>query len=844
MFNSRIFLAFMLFIKLVSAQAQNTDTWAIEYNLFDRFSSNAMLDLRYLNENTAGENGFIQRAADGRSFVDGQGKPIRFWATNGGDITRNMSDGDLARYARFLAKMGVNMIRYHGGVHPKSANAKLDEPDLSEINSIWRVVAAMKKEGIYTVISPFWPGFVDEMPAAWGLGQYQGKIQPWALMYFNDRMKNAYKKWLEVLYTRVNPYTNIALKDDPAVALIQIKNEDSVLFWTIQAVKDDLKALIEQKFHDWAKAKYTSIDEAYKAWDGVKISTDNPAAGRLGTYIIWEATQPQTGGKAKRVSDQVQFLAEHQRAFYTDIIQHIRGLGCKQLINASNWKTASTALLDDAERWSNAATDVMAVNRYYDPQHTGENNGWRIDPGHKFVGSSVLYSPEKFPINIRQIEDKPYLVTESGWNLPNQYQAEGPFLTAAYLSLTGVDGFFWFQLSTTGVDPSPYFSFTNFPGGQKAMHRWNASIPGQIMLMPANALLYRKGYVQEGKPVVEEGRSFASMWQRKLPLIAEEDSFDPNRDSWDNIGNPAQTELPPIAFLAGPVRVKHGLAQDEKKLAPELSGLLNLRSKTVNSITGQLKWDYKNGICTMDAPSAQGVTGFLKKGAPQVKLSAVQINSDNDYAAINVVAMDDKPLTSAEKILVQVGTTYRPTNWAETPDKVTIGSSQVDGFRVVNTGRMPWLAAKTRCTISINNQTVKAAYALDINGYLQKEIYVARTANGVSINVPENTMYLVLNTNTPQVTTSVRETGLSALINIFPNPSPGEITLELPSNIDFIKCLHVSNADGRRVRTFYNLSPGRNTFDLGNLPSGLYTAELLKENGKVAARKKIVVSGE
>jgi len=167
----------------------------------------------------------------------------------------------------------------------------------------------------------------------------------------------------------------------------------------------------------------------------------------MALYIIWEATQNQTGGKQLRLTDQIQFLAETQRAFYQEIYQHYRAIGCKQLINGSNWKPADAALLMDAERWTNSVADVIATNRYYSPGHTGykstpDNSAWRIDPGHYYEGKSVLLAPEKLPINIKQPVRHPVVVTESGWNLPHKYQAEGPFLIAAYMSLTGVDAFY------------------------------------------------------------------------------------------------------------------------------------------------------------------------------------------------------------------------------------------------------------------------------------------------------------------------------------------------------------------------------------------------------------------
>lgn len=830
-------LPFLIFLFSIQVALAQSNDWLVRYTE-DKFSSDALLDLRYLNETLAGESGFVRKSGDGRGFVLGNGQPVRFWAVNGGDVTKDWTDVRVANYARFLAKMGVNMVRYHGNICPRPTNPNLNEPDMAEINNIWRVVEAMKREGIYTVISPFWAGFVNEMPAAWGLGEYQGAVQPWALMYFNDRFKNAYKKWLEVLYTRPNPRTGLALKDDPAVALIQIKNEDSVLFWTIQGVKNDLKEVIEKLFFRWATAKYGTAQAALAAWNNVGTPTDNIAAQRFGIYIIYEATIPQTGGQAKRVNDMVQFLTEHQRNFYTDIVAHHKALGCRQLTNASNWKTASQVYLNDPERWSNEVADVMAVNRYYDPQHIGENNGWRIDPGHQFVGKSVLFQPEQLPINIKQPHNKPFMVTESGWNLPNKHQAEGPFLVAAYMSLTGVDGFFWFQASSSvGIDPSPYFDFTNLQGGQKAMYRWTYSTPGQILMMPANALLYRKGYVTESKVVATEERTLAAMWERKIPLITEENSFDPNRDSWENAGNATQTELAPITYLAGGVEVKYNSLTDAKAIAPNLNQLLNFKDKVVTSNTGQLKWDYKNGVCTMNTPAAQGITGFLKKAAPSTQLADVKISSDNEYATINVVSMDDKPLKTSEKILVQVGTSYRPSLWDEIPSKVKIGNQDVDGFTVRNTGRMPWLAQNTQATIVLNNPAIRSAFLLDLNGQKSEEILVEQTNNQAIVRLPETALYVVLGTAAPTITSV--ENIEKVKIELYPNPTADEITFQLPATVNPKNQLTISTIEGKTIQNAQNLSSGQHRISTQNWAAGTYV--FVFEFGKSKITKKVVI---
>ena len=151
-----------------------------------------------------------------------------------------------------------------------------------------------------------------------------------------------------------------------------------------------------------------------------------------------------SGGFKKRLDDQLQFFAETMYRFNKEIVRYLReDLGCKQLIIAGNWRPADSVSLFDAERWSYTAGDVIAVNRYYSPPHLGPDRGWRINKGDRFQNLSVLFNPGAFPPAVKQVTGFPMMVTETTWPLPLGCQSEAPFLTAAYLSLTGLDGALW-----------------------------------------------------------------------------------------------------------------------------------------------------------------------------------------------------------------------------------------------------------------------------------------------------------------------------------------------------------------------------------------------------------------
>jgi hypothetical protein len=359
---------------------------------------------------------------------------------------------------------------------------------------------------------------------SWGIPGDEDQ-SPSGLLFFDKTMQSGYKSWLKQMFDTKNPHTGIRLADDPSLAIIELQNEDSLLFWTAQGIKGQQLRVLEKLYGDFLIKKYGSLDKASAAWGPAEPASfqnggaDAFAQGRAGLYITWELTQPQTGYKAKRLADQLQFLGETMRDFNAEMVRYLReDLGCKQLINAGNWKTADPVLLNDVERWSYTVGDVISVNRYYNGIHKGPRAGWSWDVGDTFTNESATLDPRSLPLNMKQVVGHPNVVSESGWIAPSKYQTEGPFLTAAYASLTGVD--------TVIPQSTGSSEWQNSADG-----KWHQSTPQSLGQFPAAALMFRKGYIKKGAPVVHEERTMADLWNRRDPLIAEDKSFDPNRDT-------------------------------------------------------------------------------------------------------------------------------------------------------------------------------------------------------------------------------------------------------------------------------------------------------------------------
>ena len=243
---------------------------------------------------------------------------------------------------------------------------------------------------------------------------------------------------------------------------------------------------------------------------------------------------------------------------------------------------------------------------------------------------------------------------------------------------------------------------------------------------PGTALVFRKGYLREGQPVVEEHRPLRQIWERVPPVLAEDPGYDPNRDLGDTARRSVQKgSVDPLAFLVGPVKVRYDSDPAMTKVA-DLGHLIDHKGKVVRANTGQVRFDYGRGLCTIDAPQAQGVTGFLKT-VGIVELSDVTIGSENAYATVLVVSLDGEALSGSRRVLVQVGTRARPTGWVERETTFTgdDGKQTIHGKQVVTTGRMPWAVEDTKVTLTVKSPVLRRATALDLNGNARGDLTAA-----------------------------------------------------------------------------------------------------------------------
>ena len=342
----------------------------------------------------------------------------------------------------------------------------------------------------------------------------------------------------------------------------------------------------------------------------------------------------------------------------------------------------------------------------------------------------MLLGPEAAIMMHVQYAGYPHFMTEGGWPMPNRYRADGPFMTAAYGSLQGMDGWLPFTLERDWVDMHP---------------KWPIQTPVTMGQFPAAALIYRSGYVKEGPVVINEALSLADLYELKGGAIRQPLGLDAMRAADVPEGGEAEMaslgSLDTLAFYVGRVIQTIGESPGKSTVLKELPQLIDRQKKVVKSATGELALDYGSGLATLSAPCAQGATGFLQR-AGSIELDDVTIRSGNEYGTVLVVSMDGRPLNESEEILVQVMTEERNYGWKTGTEK----DEQGQEWRVIeDIGAPPIVVKKFEGTVTLRRPDAEAlkVIALDHNGYKRQEL--AGGSDGeVIINLLDDCLYYVI----------------------------------------------------------------------------------------------------
>lgn len=237
----------------------------------DQDTAGSPIDLSFLNGGVrAGTHGRLR--ADGERIVDGKGNEVRIFGVNICDF-HTLPTADVARTtAARLAQLGVNGVRIHYADWQRLEKGGLlgedfETPDPKALRRLDRFIAELADHGIFVNLNLHVARGYKDMPEGW---DWMGK----ALDRIHHPYLESQKRYAAALLGHVNTVTGLRYADDPAIAFVELNNENTVF--------NELPgrwATLPERFTGPLKADWN-------AWVAKRAQTDDALRAR------WEATQP------------------------------------------------------------------------------------------------------------------------------------------------------------------------------------------------------------------------------------------------------------------------------------------------------------------------------------------------------------------------------------------------------------------------------------------------------------------------------------------------------------------------------------------------------------------------
>ena len=676
----------------------------------DPFSPDSVIDQSALNHVPAGKFGPVIARGSNLTFSLKPDEPVKFWGCGANLEGDKLDRAQQERRVRYLRKFGINAVRQHTVFDEVSTAGKLDARKLDAYD---RWFAQLKEAGIYTNWSLFYhfpvadtdgydPGLFAELES---MGE-TGLRDSYGLITMSPLLQDLRTKVMVALLDHKNPYTGLRYADDPALIAVEYQNEDSLFFWN--PLGDLASAapkkwprharLLRQAFARWAKVKYGTDAALAAAWGKLDHESPEQELWLMGPYEISEdGIRGRFAGQERRAGDQVRFLTEMQMEFFRKTEAAIRATGYRAQTITTNW-LAGSALWDQANIYSDTVGTQIDRHNYAG----GGAGGHGIAEG-PVLADSHLGKPGQylFSIGLKQVEDRPFSLTEWTMCPPNRWKLEAAPILAFYgMGLQGWDASYHFAQSGTRLGD-----------GWPDMSSYRTDTPHYLGQFPALALAVRKGHLKEAPLVAARRVTPDSLFTGKPAW--RQDFYDGERFVTSSGGTPQEV------FAMG--RVTIGF-DGGTSAAADLSKLWNKDQRVIESATGELVWDYGRERILVQSSKTQGLIG--RAGTEVVALPSVRINCRTPFVSLLFTALDDLPLEDSRRILIT----------ALAQDKQTGARYSDDGTKLLNAGTAPLLLEPVQASIRFKGSAPVSVRALDPWGVPKGDLLKLEADGGFTLD--------------------------------------------------------------------------------------------------------------
>lgn len=475
-----------------------------------------------------------------------------------------------------------NIFQYTKGKN-RTNTMSLDPVSMDRLDYL---VYCLKQEGIYVYMDlltyrRFRSG--DGVESADQLGD---AAKPYTT--FSRRLIDLQKMFNDDLWTHINPYTKLAYKDEPAIAFVEITNENDL--FTQRVTLEPYRSELEMLYRNWADSR------------GIKVSNEKVGFNQEDENIR-------------------SFFIDMTRKYYKEMIRHMRETGVKIPIAGTNWSRGGAHLS------SQLVTDFTDSHAYwYTFGIWGKNN-------RSFQNTSMTGSKRNMlsTLAFNRVSGKPFFVSEWDEPWPNEWRAESPLLMAAVGSLQDWGGFAIHTYRYTKDEKvemigkritSDAIGGVYYRGG--VFDTFND--PAKFGLFYHAALIMRRGDVRASEKVVNV----------KLNDLASS----PGIEALQLTPEKQRVEM-----------VLPGLTNNGPTVINSDEYFVDAGEGEVLSETKELYRNLEKRIGWIDSPSTKAVYGFLGKEG-DIELHNLKINVKTDFATVAISTLTDTPIKGSKNMLL------------------------------------------------------------------------------------------------------------------------------------------------------------------------------------------------
>ncbi len=597
-----------------------------------RDNSSPLVDLSSFLDAPAGKTGAIG-IGDGH-LMTAEGRRFRIWGVNVTGAACFPSRADAPVVAAHLARFGINCVRFHfldSNWSPSlfvrgSDNTRSLDPN--RLDTLDYFVAELKKHGIYTNLNL---NVGRTFRKGDGVKDYEYLGFAKVVNYFDEHIQMLHKEYAQQLLTHRNPYTGNEYRLEPAVAIVELVNENSIVeAW----FSDRLLGKNTQKNPGtWTDITAWYADELtskYNEWLREALSPEELSEFRRMAGVgegesIPRLTKAQfKDAPARRFHTEAAFYMHLEQTYFEGMYDYLKNeLGVKSLIAGTsdhNHYNSGYPLLV-----STSQCDIIDGHVYW--QHPN----YTTDPKTRKQGFTIGNTPMvNDPLNSTVVQlsrsamaGKPYTVSEINHPFPNEYACEGISILAAYAAFHDWDGIF-------------FYTFEHKVPGEWAprmpSHFEIRPDPVKMMNIAAGACIFLRADVQPARETVYRSYSPEQVRESIRLASSQRPVFTPGFDS--------------ALALVHATRI-----QDfEKSGGPYPS---SGATDTTASDTGELAWhrgQTKQGFVTVDTDRSQAIIGYVKRADTPLKNLAATV--ENEFCSILLTSLEDKPISQADRLLL------------------------------------------------------------------------------------------------------------------------------------------------------------------------------------------------